>query len=87
MTQQHCFLRVDIYNFVLLQQFVKMVSTRMKKNQHKKHLNQLNETLYDVIISNGAYVSVVENETLGQQASNHHKVSRGSLTVQVKTKS
>ena len=32
----------------------------------------MNETLYDVIIDNGANVSIMENETLGQQTNGQH---------------
>ena len=46
-----------------------MVSTREKKNQQKK---QLNETSYYVILGNGAYVNAMEKETLEQQANGQH---------------
>ena len=49
-----------------------MVSARKKKNQQKKQLEQLNETLIDFIIRNGTNVSAVENETLEEPTSDQH---------------
>ena len=46
-----------------------MVSTRKKKNQHKKQLSQSNDTLNDFVIGNIIDASAVENETLESQTS------------------
>ena len=44
-----------------------MVSTRKKKNQQKRQLSQLAETLNDFVIGNSVNVNVWENEILEQQ--------------------
>ena len=49
-----------------------MVSTRKKRNQQKKQLSQLNETLNDFITGNGTNVSAMENETLEQLTIGQH---------------
>ena len=57
----------------LSQYVAKMVSTRKKKNQQKRHFTQLNETLNDFIIGNNTNTGVSENEILEQQASGRHR--------------
>ena len=47
-------------------------STRKKKNQQRRQLSQLNETLNDFIIANGSNVNVMENETLELQTNGPH---------------
>ena len=44
-----------------------MVSTRKKKNQQKRQLSQLDETLNDFVIGNNVNVNVLENEHLEQE--------------------
>ena len=44
-----------------------MVSTRKKKNQQKRQLNHLDETLNDSAIGNSVNVNVSEKETLEQE--------------------
>ena len=44
-----------------------MVSTRKKKNQQKKQLSQLDETLHDIVIGNSVSLNVSESENLEQQ--------------------
>ena len=65
-------LHVDIYYFVLIEPFGKMVSAGRKKNQQKRQLSQLNETLNDFITGNGTTVSAMLNETLEQQTNGQH---------------
>ena len=65
-------MRVDIYNIVLNQQFVKNGFQRKKKNQQEKQLSQLNETFNDVNIGNVANVNIMENETSEQQTNGQH---------------
>ena len=50
------------------QHFVKMVSTRKMKNQQKRQLSHLDETLNDSAIGNSVNVNVSERETLEQEA-------------------
>ena len=50
-----------------------MLSTPKKKNQHKRQLSKLNETLNDFIIGNNTNFGVSENENLEQQANGRHK--------------
>ena len=45
----------------------KKFSTRKKRNQQKKQLNQLNETLNDLVIGNITNVNVIENESFESQ--------------------
>ena len=49
-----------------------MVSTRKKKNQQKKQLCQLNETLNDFLIGNGTNENAMKKQTLEQQANGPH---------------
>ena len=44
-----------------------MVSTRKKKNQQKRQVSQLEETLNDFVIGNSVNVNVSESETLEKQ--------------------
>ena len=44
-----------------------MVSTRKKKYQHKRQLDQLNETLNDFVIDNNTNACAIANETLERQ--------------------
>ena len=55
--------RWGFLHLVLLYLFTKMVSPRKKKNQQKRQLSQLNETLNDFVIVNDANVSAMGNET------------------------
>ena len=41
-----------------------MVSTRKNKNQQKRQLSQLDETLNDLVIGNSVNVNVSESENL-----------------------
>ena len=67
--KHYCLLRVDIYKVVLIEQWFPRVP---RKTSRKKQLSQLNETLYDVIIGNGANVNLMKNETLEQQTNGQH---------------
>ena len=49
-----------------------MVCSRKKRNQQKKQLSHLNETLNDFIIGKSTNVIAVENETLEQQTNGQH---------------
>ena len=50
-----------------------MNSTRKKKNQEKRPLSQLNETLNDFVIGEITLMGVTENQNLEQQANSHLK--------------
>ena len=50
-----------------------MVSTRKKKNQQKRQLSYLNETLNDFIHGSNTNMGVSETENLEQQASGRHR--------------
>ena len=53
---------------------MKMVSTHKKKNEQKRQVSQLNETLIDFIIGNNTNMGVTEKEKLERQASGRHRI-------------
>ena len=63
---------LTIHILLLFQHFVKIVCQRKKKNQQKKELSQLNQTLNDVSIGSGTSVSVMENEISQHQVKGQH---------------
>ena len=56
---------------------MKTVSRHKKKNQQKRQLSWLDETLKDFIIGNGTSVNAMENEILGQQTGGPYKIVEG----------
>ena len=54
------------------QHFAKMVSTQKKKNQQKRQLSHLDETLNDSAIGKSVKVNVSEKENLEQETNGQH---------------
>ena len=64
----------DIGKTWLIKNFVKKVSTRKKKNQERRQISQLDETLNDFVIGNNVNVNVLESENLEQQCNDFERV-------------
>ena len=60
-----------------------MVSTRKRRNQQKKQLSQLNETLNDFAIDSNTNVGVTENETLVSQTDSRYSNPERSVDGEI----